>query len=470
MNDFDDFDDEDFDFGDNKEVDRFEAMLQNDQSLFFDLSTIFEIYGFYRVRGDFEKALKLIEYGLTQYPHEANLYYKKADTLLEEGEMEKAMDAINQAIQLKTHPKFVILKSKIFMAMGLTAKAISLLKETLTWTPNPWEIWYQLGATYNMVHSFKEAAECYGKAFALQPDNEEILLDQVFCLELSGALDEGIEVYTKYLDDNPYSYPVWYNIGILYARLGLHEKAIDAYDFCLAIEEDFASAWYNKGCSLMELGKFEEAIRVFLEALRNDKQDASVMFSIAECYEGLSDHANARYYFRKVTTLAPDMADAWYGIGYSLEMEEKYFEAIHYYRKAIQADQDHFDSWISLAFCEYHAGNEASALEALEEAIRLNPEDGELWQEWSMLMKEEGKYDQAMDILQEGITNNPEQSELYYLYAGMCFLTGKSREGMVYLENALIMDYNRHVVLFEYFMDLKQFQPVVELIRQYKRK
>jgi tetratricopeptide (TPR) repeat protein len=458
--------------GDGREddIERFESMLENEQSLFFDLSTIKEIYEFYRMVGEFEKGLKLIDFGLNQYPGEAGLYRKKAELLLELGKPEKAMVMIDKALELNNKPSYVLVKAQVLSALGMSGKAIHLIKELITWTPQPAEAWFNLAAIYNSVHSFKDAAECYAKAFSLDPEMEEALFEQVFCLELSGAIEEGIEVYLKYLDDVPYNSSVWYHLGVLYARIGLHEKAIDAYDFALAISENSPGAFYNKGCSLMELGKFEEAIRIFLEALRQNNQDASTLFSIAECYENLSDTANARYYYRKVTNHAPEMADAWYGIGYSLELDEKYFEAIHYYRKAIGVDEEHYDSWLSLAFCEYHAGNEASAFEALEVAIRINPGDSDLWIDWSMLLKEEGKIDQAMDTLQEGITANPEVTELYYLYAGMCFQKGKSREGMVYLENALIMDHAKNLILFEYFEELKQFQPVVDLIRQYRRK
>lgn len=470
MDNFNDFEDEFFGDDAGDDVERFESMLENEQSFFFDLSTIDEIYEFYRMMGDFEKGLKLIDFALTQYPGESALYSKKAELHLEQGKPEKAIIAIDKAIDLKPEPSYFLLKAQILSARGLTGKAITLIKELITWTSEPAEAWYQLATIYNSVHSFRDAAICYEKAFTLSPDMQEALFEQVFCLEMCGAIEEGIEVYSRHLDRDPYNSAVWYNLGILYSRLGLHEKAIDAYDYTIAIQENSSSAYYNKGCSLMELGKFEEAIRIFLEASRQNNQDASILFSIAECYENLGDTANARYYYRKVTSLAPEMADAWYGIGYSLELDEKYFEAIHYYRKAIGVDEEHYDSWLSLAFCEYHAGNEASALEALEVAIKLNSGDPDLWVDWSMLLKDEGKLDQAMDIIQEGITANPEMTELYYLYAGLCFQAGRSREGMVYMENALIMNHAKNLILFEYFEELKQFQPVVDLIRQYRRK
>lgn len=472
MDEFFDFDNEfpGENSGGSNEVERFESMLQHQKPEFFDLSTIREIYDFYLMTADFEKALKLLDFGLTQYPGEKELYTRKAELLLEMGKPAEAMQALEKVMREEQDHELILLKAQILSAQGLNGKAIAELRELLTWTDNQAEAWFQMGTIYSSVHSFMEAANAYHQALRFNPGLDDALFEQVFCLEMAGEIEKGIETYEAYLDDNPYNHGVWYNLGILYSRMGLHEKAIDAYDYSLAIVDPFPSAWYNKGCSLMELGKFEEAIRIFLEALRLDNRDVAVLFSIAECYENLGDTANARYYYRKVTTLSPDMADAWYGIGYSLEQDEKYFEAIHYYRKTIGVDADHYEAWQSLAFCEFHAGNEASALEALEEAIRLNSGDASLWIDWSMLMKEEGKLTEALDILQEGITLNPELSELYYLFAGLCFQMGKHREGMVYMENALIMDFKRHPLIFEYFKELKQFQPVVDLIRQYKRK
>ena len=41
------------------------------------------------------------------------------------------------------------------------------------------------------------------------------------------------------------------------------KKAIEAYDYAIAINEQFSSAYFNKANSLAQLNKFEEAIEVY---------------------------------------------------------------------------------------------------------------------------------------------------------------------------------------------------------------
>jgi tetratricopeptide (TPR) repeat protein len=37
----------------------------------------------------------------------------------------------------------------------------------------------------------------------------------------------------------------WYNIGIAYSKLGRFEEAANAYEYAVAIQDDFASAYFN---------------------------------------------------------------------------------------------------------------------------------------------------------------------------------------------------------------------------------
>jgi tetratricopeptide (TPR) repeat protein len=471
MEDFDDFADDFFSEEAREEAQRFESMLDNHQSLFFDLNTIEEIFHFYRLNGDFEKGIRLLDFAISQHPHEDDLWFKRSGLLFDLGSYSEALQNIENA--LKVQPEFtpyLLHKAQILSSQGLSSQAIRLLKEVADNSDFPGEVYYQLGLIYHSIQSFPEAVEHYRKAIQISPTYEDALFEMAYCLEMDGKPEVAIEEYLKFLDDSPYSEAVWYNLGILFSKTGLHEKAIDAYDYALAIREDFSSALYNKGCSLSELGKFEEAILVFIDALQQDKTDTGILFSIADCYEQLEDYSTARFYYRKCVSFSPEMTDAIYGIGYTLEQENRHFEAIHYYRKVTGLDENNFDAWLSLAFCEYEVGNEQSAYDALKTAIRLNPSDLGMWIDWAQTLQAEGKTENARDMVQEAITLNPEYPELFYLFAGLSFNLGRSKEGMVYLENALLMDMSKFPFMFEQFPDLKKDSSILALIQQYQRK
>ncbi|MEO0639897.1 MAG: hypothetical protein AAFY70_09230, partial [Bacteroidota bacterium] len=63
---------------------------------------------------------------------------------------------------------------------------------------------------------------------------------------------------------------------------------------------------------------------------------------------------------------------------------------------------------------------------------------------------------------------NPTASELYYHCAAYCYEAGLDEKGLTYLENALLIDYHNHYMLFHHAPGLRQDPDVMELIEQYR--
>src|ERR1700746_1276147 len=99
-------------------------------------------------------------------------------------------------------------------------------------------------------------------------ENEVALYELAFCYELNGQSEESVKYYTDFVDKHPYTSTAWFNLGVPYNRMGMYEKAIDAYDYSIAIQDDFASAYFNKANSLANLNRLDEAIEVYKETLK----------------------------------------------------------------------------------------------------------------------------------------------------------------------------------------------------------
>src|SRR3546814_10786934 len=84
----------------------------------------------------------------------------------------------------------------------------------------------------------------------------------------------------KYIDEEPYSYAAWYNLGNAFNKLGRFEKAIDAYDYAILVRDNFAAAYCNKGNALMNLERFQEAIHVFRQTFEYEQRGAEISCNI----------------------------------------------------------------------------------------------------------------------------------------------------------------------------------------------
>lgn len=452
-----------------REAQRFEARLQEQDSFYVDLTTVEDLFDFYRVHDQQAKALALLDFAIQQYPYNADLLYKKSQVELEQDRVANAYELIQQALDYQPgDPAYLIQKGRLQATMGLVDEALETLNQALLYTDDHSEIQYELGQVCQNDERYQEAIVHYTYAIESGPEYEEALFEIVYCFELLNRQADGCAYLERFLDEQPYSSVAWYNLGILQQKLGRYEQAMDSFDYAIVIQEDFISAYYGKASCLMDLARYEQAIAVLLQSQTHDKNDLVTLLALGECYEHLEDNTRARFYYGRCTELVADLSDAWYGIGSTYEAEQRYLEAIHYYKKAIDCNKECFDAWLGLADCEYLLGNEVSAYEALRNAIHLYAEDIEMWRVWGERLCEDRSPVHALDLLGEALRHNPTSADLVYQYAAYALMAGRSREGLNYLENALMMDYSRHPLLFDFAARLHEFPPVGALIQQYK--
>ena len=68
----------------------------------------------------------------------------------------------------------------------------------------------------------------------------------------------------------------------------------------------------------------------------------------------------------------------------------------------------------------------------------------------------------------EDIEEVPENADLYYRMTIYLIQSGKFKEAFHYLENALILDFEKHTLLFDFFKDLEQQKALMKIIDQFR--
>jgi tetratricopeptide (TPR) repeat protein len=125
---------------------------------------------------------------------------------------------------------------------------------------------------------------------------------------------------------------------------------------------------------------------------------------------------------------------------------------------------------LALADAEANLGSLVSALEAYQKAAELDPQNTEAWIKWSVLNHEQGNYDDAANLMLSAIDELPEESELYYRASIYLIKAGKYREAFNYLETGLILNFDGHEIMFEYFKNLETQKAIYRIIEQYQKK
>ena len=101
-----------------------------------------------------------------------------------------------------------------------------------------------------------------------------------YCLEQTGELENSVHYYKKFIDEDPYSEYAWYNLGNIYFKLKNYKKSIEAFEFAIAIDEEYSSAYNNLAESYLNLENYELAKVNFYKSLELDGPSPEIYSSI----------------------------------------------------------------------------------------------------------------------------------------------------------------------------------------------
>ncbi|MES2795705.1 MAG: hypothetical protein V4683_07065, partial [Bacteroidota bacterium] len=139
-------------------------------------------------------------------------------------------------------------------------------------------------------------------------------------------------------------------------------------------------------------------------------------------------------------------------------------------KKAIKLSPKNSYYWLELAENEGKLGNEVSANEAYQKAVEFDTFNVDAYICWSMYFYGIEQYDRAIEIMEMGLEDQPDESEYYYRIAIYLIADRKIKEALNYLEVALNLYYEGHIILFEFFTDLATQKTIYKIVDQYRPK
>ena len=448
----------------------FERQLNSGDTFFYDTDELGQIIDYYLDFEEISKATQAIAYAESIYPFET--YYK-------------------------------IKKAEVYIAQRNINGAVKLLEKYRTIEPQNTEIATLLGDCYSMSLQYKRAIECYMFSLNQETQNEEILLrlarvhfamgnhkkansyinaiptnyiyDELSIQEfIKLFLDynqnaEAILFLEKVINEDPYNYSAWYFKGLIYQRMEEYNESVNAYEFCIAIDETNTLGHLGKGNSLMESNDYNAAIESFTLSLDNDESDAEVLCNIAECYENLKDDKGAKFYYEKAIKLNPNISDAYFGMAMIYKRKKMWKDAKRCLHKAIDIDQ--YESMYHIELAELYLTLEDNTLcyYHYNLAYELDSETVEILLDFAHAKFEFNDIDDAIELLLENLEDHDEDHRMYYRIASYNFLRGHYEKGYNFLHAALKMKADEYLLLFEFAPFLENEKNVSNIIDLYTK-
>ena len=264
----------------NKEsISRFEKMLQSKSSSFFDVDEFERIIDHYVDNLNYNYASQAIKIAIRQHPESMHLKIKKAQLHIIKEQPMEALAVLKQIDdQSGTNFDLVFLKGNAFNQLGQYDSAIvcfnELLGQPLSDVPN---VLFRISVSFINQGQYDLSLLYLQKGRELDPYDINLLFESDFCHQQKEEFDRSIEFYNRYLDEYPFNDIVWINLAIAYNELEQFDKASDACDYAIALDEKFGMAWFHKANAFAGKQEFEQAIVFYSQCLSCDtEEDAEV--------------------------------------------------------------------------------------------------------------------------------------------------------------------------------------------------
>ena len=404
--------------------------------------------------------------------------------------------------------EFLIRKSQLLLSLGVEAEAIECLEKALNYSPNDLEIKMALiealiqgGREDDADFLLKEMVEEAGgdnakaKIYQLQSeileqkgdfekmfftlkkalkygkfDDSTSLLNKVwFAVEMAGLHEESVEFHLAFIDEDPYSFLAWFNLGQAYFCLEQYKEAAEAFEYVNIIKKDFDLGYKDGAEAFLMLRNYEKALDCLTEYLEVADPDSEIYTKLGICHEHLKEIETAKIFYEKAIKLNPCNSLALFRLGECSVVMEDWETAISYYNQAIEMDCGKEEYLAALAEAYFKNKNILQAKEFFQRATEMAPELSQYWAKYALFLMALGDGEEAASILDEARIHAG-GTELLYCKVACLFTMSKREEALQTLTEALEENVSLLESLFTFSPDLEEDNEVRQLVAAFRPK
>jgi tetratricopeptide (TPR) repeat protein len=465
------FDSEEDDFLDSylqEDLLNFEQYLKGGGMNYVESERLEFLIDHYLSENQYSKADLAVDYASCMFPYDSVFIVKKAQTLSALGQLSEALNLISEIENIENFKtEYYLTKATIFSQLKNHDKAIKYYKEALLNADIPEakdEIYLDIAIEYQTKNDYVSALNTLKEAIKFNPNNEEALGEIAVLFDLLNEDENAINFFINHINYNPYSAISWYNLGTVYFKNKNFDKAIEAYEYCLVIQEDFADVYNSLGDIFMEKGDFDKALDFFKESIKIDGENPTILCCMGECYEQLNDFKLAEYYYKKSLELDPEYPESWLGRGIIEDMNGNTREGIAFMLKAASLEPTNFLIFFVLAETYEKIENYDAAIENYKKSLQLEPSNEDCLKRYTLLASYFFSEIAILDFLIKYEDNFGKNKSLELLLVNQLWKMGYKNKAIDVFKTCVENDSEYAKELFEINSKLKNIKELTNLI------
>ncbi len=226
-------------------------------------------------QGAYQDSDNLYREHLDQHPEDAIAWHKRGYVAVQMKDIERAVEYISRAIELKpnVYTMHVNLGSALAM-LGRFDEAIAAQRKALELYPEGAEAYFALGNCFKATDEPQEADTAYHEALKLKPDWTEALEAIALNASKLGDADKALDYALRALAKDPdrlLSHKIAGNIRV---RQRMYDLAQEHYEAALRIDPNDAAANANLGLLLTRIARYADSAAAYEKAITLDPNDA----------------------------------------------------------------------------------------------------------------------------------------------------------------------------------------------------
>ena len=398
-------------------------------------------------KGNFAKAIQLIEQALELDQSQDELWFRKAELEVKLAQIDEAKASCYKATQLAPQK---IAYHKLYVEILIYLKQRKELEQHIEKVHQffPEDAWVSLRMSSLLVErgELKRAVEILIKALKENPENQLLMFQIATILAGERNWEEAIKFFKMGLKQDPDSAWAKIQLGKVYLQNGEIKQAIDYLEQArqaetndpfvyetlariynrkndtfeaeqiilegLAIDEDNQTLVLEYANLLEKRGKIKETTKAYEEGLENDPDNAFILGKLGNLYRLSRQYDKSLKVLQKAISINPKAT--WIRAYYveTLDDLERWDEALAEIDKLLEIMPNDYWAFAKRSLIQIEVEALEKAYESVSRAIELKPEADWLKEIEGRILERLQKYEQAEAAFQAALVESPDSVRL----------------------------------------------------------
>jgi len=448
----------------------FESNFEKGHDVVYSEKTFLEIIRYYEEELQYDKAIEVSDLALSQYSFTPDFYIIKARLLFQSNFHEEALRLLNKAEKISPYEHdILLLKIKILAFQGKTENAKTILDDMKRYVSSSDLSDVYLSESYinEIMQDYDGMYENLTKSIICDMKNEEAFERIGFAVQLSKNYGASVQFHNMVLNEVPFNYLAWYNLGHALSCQGEYKKAIDALEYSFITETNFENGYLDCADICIQEKEFKRALNIYRSYHEIFGINEEVLFNMADCQYQLGNLNKSRLLLSKLLKLDPYNDEVYYKLGLCYAESGNWQKAINAYHKAIALEDNCEDYYLNIA----KAHNAVGAFEKAEfffgKAVETGPEQSLYWCDYISFLIKIGKKEKALKVFEDS-DDYTFGADLLFCKGVAHYLAGQHKKAFESFEEGLKEDYDQHKIIFNIDPELALDKDLQSMINYYR--